>query len=147
MISEASSSKTETLTETPKGAMSVLSKEGTDYSLEPLRFTRNEEYTTFIGEHVFDGNDIVFHFFKSPELAAKAAVDQVAYWKNTFPDALSQVAQDVFQAGYPRLKATYTQEVDSWWMRAYGFAVEGMPDDRVRAFYDNLDAELEKKSK
>lgn len=108
-----------------------------DQGVSPLEFTRDKTYTTFEAEHAFAGDDIVFHFFRTPENGSEK------YWQDIFPDALSEVAQEVFQAGYPRLKAAFTRETDSWWMRANSFASIGLPDERVKRFYQNLDQALE----
>lgn len=107
----------------------------------PLQFKKVTDYTTFSAEHAFDGDDIVFHFFRTKENPSDR------YWQDVFPNGLSDVAQEVFQAGYPRLKATFTQEVDSWWMRASGFAHEGLPEERIQHFYAKLDQALETMSK
>jgi hypothetical protein len=115
---------------------SLLHSEG-DQNVMAMQFVQNHDYTTFIAEHAFDGNDIVFHFYPSPEHS-----DQ-AFWKQKFPDALSDVAQAFFQATYPRLKAAFTPEQNSWWMRANGFANVGLPTERVAAFYAALDQALE----
>lgn len=98
-----------------------------------MDFIKVRNYTTFLAEHAFDGDDIVFHFFRTPENPSDH------YWKSVFPNALSDVAQKVFQAGYPRLKAAWTEEQDSWWMRAAGFATTGLPEDRLNLFYETLD--------
>lgn len=109
-----------------------------DQGVDPMKFIENDAYTTFRAEHAIDGNDLVFHFFRHRGLPDK-------FWKDEgFPQALSDTAMAVFQATYPRLKATYTSEVDSWWMRASGFAVVGLPEERIERFYEKLDEALEK---
>ena len=117
-------------------ATSLLSTQG-EQGVSALQFIKNLMYTTFLVEHAFDGEDIVFHFFRTKENPTDK------YWKTDFPNVLSDVAQDVFQASYPRLKAAWTEEQDSWWMRANGFASVGMPEERIHHFYEKLDQALE----
>lgn len=83
----------------------------------------------------------MFHFFLTPEITPEQGGKE--YWSVTFPEALSEVAQQVFQAGYPQLRAAFTAEQDSWWMRANGFAVVGIPEERVTSFYAELDQALD----
>lgn len=117
-------------------ATSLLSTQD-DQGVDPVRFQKVTDYTTFSAEHAFDGNDIVFHFFRTVETTGEQ------YWKHLFPDTLSEIAQEIFQAEYPRLKAAFTQEQDSWWMRATGFVDIGLPEERIAKFYEKLDQMLE----
>lgn len=118
-------------------ATNLLSTQS-DQGVQPLQFTKDESYTTFRAEHAFEDDDIVFHFFNTKEHE-----DDRKYWKDTFPTALSDVAQEVFKAGYPRLKAAWTEEVESWWLRCTGFANEGLPEERIKRFYKELDQSLD----
>lgn len=102
-----------------------------------MYFEKYVGYTTFLAEHAFDDDAIVFHFFVTPENNSRE------YWQEKFPPVLSEVAQEVFQAGYPRLRAAFTAEHNSWWMRADGFANEGIPKERIARFYDALDQALD----
>lgn len=120
-------------------ATSLLSSQD-DQGVATLHFEENKDYTTFRAEHAFDGEDIVFHFFKTPECPPKG------YWDDVFPNTMSDVAQAVFQAGFPRLKAAWTEEVESWWLRCTGFASEGLPEERIKRFYRELDESLEAKN-
>jgi hypothetical protein len=120
-------------------ATSLLSSQN-DQGVQPLQFIKDESYTTFRAEHAFEDEDIVFHFFKTAECPAKG------YWDDVFPNTMSDVAQAVFQAGFPRLKAAWTQEVESWWLRCNGFANEGLPEERIKRFYSELDQALEAKN-
>lgn len=121
---------------TEKGVTDLLLNQA-DQGVLALQFEKVNDYTTFLAEHAFDGEDIVFHFFRSEENSTNK------YWKEIFPEALSEVAQKVFQAGYPRLKAAWTEEQDSWWMRANGFVNIGLPEERIKSFYSELDQALE----
>jgi len=102
-----------------------------------LQFVPTTDFTTFRAEYAFSGDDIVFHFFRTEENPGEE------YWGTIFPNVLSEVAQEVFQAGYPRLKAAFTREHDSWWMRAGSFVNVGLPEERVKRFYAALDQALE----
>lgn len=124
---------------TEKEATSLLASQD-EQGVAVLQFIKDSTYTTFRSEHAFDAEDIVFHFFRAPENSADK------YWSDTFPNALSEVAQSVFNASYPRLKAAFTQETDSWWMRATGFANEGLPEERLKRFYAELDRALDAKN-
>lgn len=128
-------------TSTTETQATSLLQEQTDQAVPTLLFTQVRDYTTFTAEHAFDGNDIVFHFFLTPEITPEQGGKE--YWSVTFPEALSEVAQQVFQAGYPQLRAAFTAEQDSWWMRANGFAVVGIPEERVTSFYAELDQALD----
>lgn len=107
------------------------------YHTKALEFTPSE-FTTFRAEWAWKGDDLVLHFFK-PE----AKLDG-NYWMTTFPNCLSEVAEDFFNASYPRLKAAYApeKELESWWMQASNFT----PIDQrqfVESFLDKLDTRLE----
>jgi hypothetical protein len=104
----------------------------------PLRFIQVGDYTTFLAEYTMDGDDYVVHFFPTEEHK------DVAYWRNTFPSALDAVAQDHFQAKPPKLRAAFTEEMNSWWLRAddYGHVVD--KDKFIHRFLDRLDQALDK---
>ena len=53
------------------------------------------------------------------------------------------MAEEYFQATYPRLKAAYTEEQASWWMRAYGFGQLLDPHKFAYGFFDKLDEALD----
>ncbi len=133
-------------------AKDLLGQQNEIGGVPALQFKLVNTYTTFLVEFTFDGNDIVFHFFRSLE-----RTNDDKFWKETFPNTLSQIAQDYFQATFPRLKASYTEKVipahdkdspaqDSWWLRAYGFVNIGDPEERCNRFFDLLDRELDKAS-
>lgn len=106
-----------------------------------VHFIPIDNHTTFRAEVAITEGDIVFHFFVNEEI--KAMPDPKKYWMETFPNALSQVAEEHFQATFPRLKAAYTEEQASWWMRAYGFGQLLEPHKFAYAFFDKLDAALD----
>jgi hypothetical protein len=104
--------------------------------VRPLQFTKVESYTTFTAEYAWDGGDVVFHFYRAPEHSA-------SYWLEKFPTALDPIARDLFQAGPPRLRAAYTDEMDSWWMRANGFSHLVDKDAFISRFLQRLDQTLD----
>lgn len=131
---------------TKEQAPEMLSQQD-DQNVLPLQFTKVDDYTTFRAEFAIDGDDLVFHFFLPPELeSAKGPVLQQRiekYWKDGFPRSLDVVARDFFKAEFPRLKAAYTQELSSWWLRANGFAAVLDAGARARAFIQRLDQALD----
>lgn len=125
-------------------APEILAKQD-EQPVAAIQFTPVNTHTTFRAEWGVDGNDIVFHFFLPPELenASSAAVQK--YWENDFPHALDAVAREYFKADFPRLKAARVKEydIDSWWLRANGFADTIDAAGRCRLFFDKLDAALD----
>jgi hypothetical protein len=121
-------------------AMEVLTRE-TDLPVQTLHFHKVDGYTTFSAEFAFEDNDIVFHFFQT----AESRQGGERYWKEAFPAELEKVAMGFFAAGPPRLQATYVEdfELDSWWLRAFGFADVLDPDARARRFLALLDGALD----
>jgi len=99
------------------------------------KFKQVKDYTTFNAEHAMIGGDVVVHFFRPKGVK----VDDV-YWKETFANALSAAAQEHFQAGYPRLAAKFTEEVDSWWFRARNYEHILDIDHYMDKFYGRVDA-------
>jgi hypothetical protein len=104
----------------------------------PLRFIQVGDYTTFLAEYTMDGDDYVVHFFPTEEHK------DVAYWRNAFPSVLDEVAQAHFQAKPPKLRAAFTEEMNSWWLRAddYGHVVD--KDKFIHRFLDRLDQALDR---
>lgn len=109
-----------------------------EQGVKPLDFKKVQDYTTFDAEYAFDRNDIVFHFF--PPHANEVTRQ---YWLSQFPAVLDKFAQKFWEVEYPRLMAAYTEELNSWWLRAFGFGNQGDPEARALKFIEQLDAELE----
>lgn len=136
--------QTESMTEAR--AKEVLVEQD-EQSVAALRFTEVNDYTTFRAEFAIDGDDLVFHFFLPPEFSSLSGpviaqrVDR--YWKDGFPRALDGTARDFFKADFPTLKAAYTTELNSWWLRANGFGNNVDPEARCRLFIQKLDAALD----
>jgi hypothetical protein len=107
----------------------------------PVQFIRVNDYTTFDCEFAILEGDIVFHFYVTEEV--NQGPDPRAYWLEVFPAVLSKVAQEYFGATFPQIKAAYTEEKASWWMRAYGFGLKLDPHKYSYRFLDKLDDALE----
>ena len=122
---------------TPTEAKSTLETEG-DLNLPVLNFIKDTTPASFIAEHAVEETDIIYHFFP-PQHGILTTL-----WKQTFPECLEKVAVDFFGAGTPRLRAAYTEEVNSWWLRAYGFASIGDPALRSKKLYELLDQAFSK---
>jgi len=88
----------------------------------------------FWAEYAQEGFDLIFHFYNT-SLPKRV-------WIETFPGVLDPVARSFFSAKYPRLKAAYTEEVDSWWLRANGCAAVPYPSGRAEKFIDEIDQTL-----
>ena len=111
--------------------------------VEPMSFTRVEDYTTFVAEYAVEDEDIILHFYPTKEMSHEKELDR-RYWLQLFPTVLDPVARTFFSADFPRLKACFVPEMGSWWLRAYGLA--GLsPSDRVSRFLDKFDTALEEK--
>lgn len=110
--------------------------------VEAIRFTKVKEYTTFDVEYAYVDNDIVFHFFLPDDVNHLQGAQE--YWKTRFPEVLDIVSQEYWDATYPRLQAAFTEELDSWWMRCFGFAHVGNPESRIKKFLDKLDNQIDK---
>ena len=109
-----------------------------------VQFTRSEEFTTFIAEYAIKDDDLVFHFFLTPELDREPKDGPVAaYWMRTFPLTLDTAAQTFFRATAPRLQAKYTAELQSWWLRAQGFGSTLDPNELANRFLQALDTALD----
>ncbi|RPH40307.1 MAG: hypothetical protein EHM87_22445 [Burkholderiales bacterium] len=104
----------------------------------PLDFVEVKDYTTFLAEYTMKGQDFVFHFFRSPERAK-----DFSYWLKVFPVALERVAVEHFQAGYPRVSATYVDDMESWWLGAKGFGTLLDKDGFAHKFLEKLDQMLD----
>lgn len=107
----------------------------------PLQFIRVSDYTTFEAEIAILDGDIVFHFYVTPEV--NKGSNPKLYWLQLFPVVLSEVAQVHFNATFPQLKAAYTEEKASWWMRAFGKGMVLDPHRYAYAFLERLDGALE----
>ncbi len=99
------------------------------------------DLTTFAAEVAVTEGDLVYHFYVTDEV--NAGPDPKRYWLETFPAVLEQTAKNYFKADFPRLKAAYTEEKASWWLRAFGFGRVLEPHKMALRFCDELDAALD----
>ena len=106
--------------------------------VQPMCFTKVNEYTSFHAEYSFDGDDLVFHFFISPEHKGDRR-----YWLETFPLVLDPTARKYFKAEMPRLRAAYTEEMDSWWLRADGYDQILDKHNYCKRFLAKLDQDID----
>ena len=112
------------------------------YKTEALEFT-TIEYTTMRAEYTWKDGNLIFHFFLPGPSGGMRLLDEKGYWKDTFPNCLSEEAEEYFDCSFPRLKAAYTEELKSWWMKAENFDTMDQKQFAER-FLDKLDKRLEK---
>ncbi len=111
-----------------------------------IHFIDITEYTTFRAQLAITDGDLVFHFYVTEEVNARTQPTPAEYWLGDtciFANTLAAVAQEYFNADYPRLKACYTAEQVSWWLRAYGFGQMLDPHKFAYTFLERLDAALD----
>lgn len=115
-----------------------------------VQFTRVEGYTTFLAEYAFVDGNIIIHFFPPREAYTqvmghpKLTEEFALAWQRKFPMILSPTAEGYFKATLPVLSAQYIPEMQSWYMRAGGFALRLDPDAFVLAFFAKLDQEIDR---
>lgn len=119
----------------------VTEEQAAELPVLPIRFIPADVYTTFRGEFAVSEGDIIFHFFVTDEIQKLG--NSKKYWLELFPKCLSDNAERFFSAKSPRLKAAYTEEQASWWMRAYGFGKLLDPYRLTHRFFDVLDEALD----
>lgn len=116
---------------------------------------QHSAYTTFKAEFAIEAGDIIFHFFKTPEVLAWTPEQQRHYWGDIFAKVLEETALKhsgcTIDSG--RLKGQHiydddppysSQEpLDSWWFRAYGFGQLLGPHKWALRFCELLDEGLE----
>lgn len=103
------------------------------------KFTKVEDYTTFVAEYALQDGNIVIHFFLPADFKGNAG----NYWAVNFPRALDATARSYFMADRPRLQAKYTPELQSWWFKANSYDHVVDIAGFIRGFFDALDAALE----
>lgn len=121
--------------------------EGKDLKNAVIDYTPVSDYTTFDAEFAWIDDNLVIHFFLTPEMKetnkTERAPEVKQYWLTTFPDVVDKTAQKFFIAGPPRLQMKYTIELASWWFKAQGFADRLDPDAFALKFFEVLDQDLE----
>lgn len=116
-----------------------------------LKFTKVENFTTFLAEYVLSDGSIIVHFFPPREAyelslstqQPRVTAEFLRMWKKKFPLVLSPTAENYFLATYPVLAATYVEEMTSWWMRIGGYAGRTDVDEVIMRFFETLDAALD----
>lgn len=103
------------------------------------KFTKVTGYTNFLAEYALVGDNIVVHFFATPE----RPWSEHGYWRKIFPEALNSQGQLHFQATKPRLRAMLTEEMRSWWFEAKNYAHIIDLDAYMLKFFDRLDAQID----
>jgi hypothetical protein len=127
---------------TPKQVSKTVEDEQTaEMPVLPIHFIRLEDYTTYVAELAVTEGDLVFHFYVTDEV--NALPDAKTYWLESFPQILEATSKAYFKAEWPRLKAAYTEEKASWWMRAFGFGHLLEAHKFAYAFLDELDRALD----
>jgi len=118
-----------------------------DISKSVPRFKKVDGYTTFKAEyamvHAASSDDLVIHFFETPEHPFTDDPNHTWYWLTYFPNCLDEVGRSYFQATRPRLVAKFTEELKSWFFRARGYDHILDIDEYVGRFFEKLDKALE----
>lgn len=104
-------------------------------SVAELPFEK-KEYPLYLAEFALKEGNIIFHFFPKDTTKEKD-------WLEAFPEILSKIAQEYWNATYPRLEAMYTKELVSWCLIANGFAERFDPEGRSRKFLDLLSRDFQ----
>lgn len=124
----------------PEKAVGVLGAEGgtrlSDVA-EAIPVFKNVSFNGFKAEYSLAGDDLVIHFF----LPSSRKVTEW-YWKDGFAGVLNEVGQEHFQATKPRLVAKYTEEMQSWWLKAQGYGYIIDRDAFVKRFFEKMDEKL-----
>lgn len=93
------------------------------------------ECPDFRAEFTLKGDDLVFHFFfKSSTMN---------WWKYEFPKFMEAIAKQHFNADYPQLVAAYSEELESWWLRAANQNVRFDPMGFARRYCQVLQHAIE----
>jgi len=115
------------------------------------QFKKVDGFTTFRAEyalvHAASSDDLVIHFFETPEHPFTDDPNHKWYWLVYFPNCLEEVGQSYFHATRPRLTAKYTEEMKSWFFRARGYSHLPEFDTFVMRFFEKLDKVLEEAQK
>lgn len=113
-----------------------------------LAFHEVKDYTTFRAEFAMDAGDIVFHFYKTPEIEGLGNLVR-KYWADMFPLVLVEVSTAHFGVSEDsgRLKGQHVWDeglgLDSWWFRAFSFGHLLDPHAVAFKFLERLDAGLD----
>lgn len=115
-----------------------------------IQFKEVAAFTTFLAEYAVQDGNYILHFFPPRERYVHTGNGKhqvhgefLIRWQRFFPQVLSPVAEEYFQATQPRLQAAYTAEMTSWWFKASGFAERLDPDGFIMKFFETLDTALD----
>ena len=122
--------------------------------LLPIQFIKVADLTTFSAEVAVTDGDAVYHFYATDEVnalprwesangAVGLSVTPHKYWLELFPEQLEKVAKEYFNCDESRLRAAYTAEQASWWLRAKQAGMKLDPQGFALGFCDALDKALE----
>ena len=122
--------------------------------LLPLQFTKVEDLTTFSAEVTVTDGEAVYHFYATKEVndlprwvtpdgPVQLSLTANNYWIGLFPTEMEKAAKAYFDADERRLRAAYTAEKASWWLRAKGAGQRLDPQRFALGFCDALDKALE----
>jgi hypothetical protein len=120
----------------------VVQEQVAELPVLPIKFIPVRDLTTFDAEVAVVEGDLVYHFYVTQEV--NDGPNPQRYWHDIFPAVLEKTAQEYFKASFPRLRAAYTEEKASWWMRCAGFGMLLEPQKMALAFCDVLDQALER---
>ena len=140
--------------ETPKDAADLILSEDKDFGNidgAVVKFTRVDDFTTLSAEYALKEGDIVFHFFPPLEAflhvqgtdSKRVPQDYLREWSSRFERSVSPVAEEHFRATYPVLAAQFIPEMQSWWVRAGGFANRLNAEELATSFIAKMDAALD----
>jgi hypothetical protein len=104
------------------------------------QFKWDNRYTTFEAEyHICEyTGDVTIHFFPSSEDNLYMKV-----WVHEFGPMLETCVLREWHPDPSRFRAAWTEELSSWWLRAYGFG-RGLGVEALRErFFDALDAAMD----
>ena len=125
-------------TKIPLTALTHELRHESAHSVRGISFTKLSDHTNFDSEYAIVGNDIVIHLFHPYDRE-----HHPTFWQKQLAAVLDRFAQEFWEATYPRLMAAYTEDLDSWWFKAIGFASQGDPEARCIKFLNGLDRQLD----
>jgi hypothetical protein len=103
-----------------------------DVPVAPMQFVRVER-KGYVGEVGKKGGDYIFHFFPKDN----------QNWSPDFGDKLGDAFLEVFR-NPDRVEASWADELNSWAVRARGYADNPLADELAVKVFDVLDRRLEK---
>lgn len=110
---------------------------------QPMKFEQ-KTYPMFHVEYSLNDGDFVVHFFVRPEFVSKYPEAALrTWWMETFPQHLSPIAMEHFDAKIPRILAKYTEMTASWWFKAQGYVHLVDPLGFLDQFFQKLSRSLD----